>query len=108
MPHHGRSVTAPAAPPARSCKLCHLCLIVLIYLWLELSLFDVDGDQASQLQHAVQGQDGDGNFDGTTHIVAKVKVKLTRPHGAFHAFAGGMFHAHYPSPIFAGVQAADC
>ena len=33
-------------------------------------------------------------------------LKLTHSGGAFHAFAGGPFHADHPSPVFAGVQAA--
>src|ERR1700712_1783832 len=35
--------------------------------------FDADGDRASQLRHAVQGQDSDGNFGGTTLIFTKVQ-----------------------------------
>ncbi len=34
-------------------------------------------------------------------------LKLTRSGGAFHAFAGGSFHADHPSPVFAGVPATD-
>jgi len=39
--------------------------------------------------------------------LARLKLKLTRSGGAFHAFAGGSFHADHPSAVFAGVPAAD-
>jgi len=39
-----------------------------------LNSFDADGDRASQLQHAIQDPDGDGNFGGTTPIFAKAQA----------------------------------
>ncbi|HEY0203069.1 MAG TPA: CHASE3 domain-containing protein [Acetobacteraceae bacterium] len=38
--------------------------------------------------------------------VVGANLKLTRSGEAFHASAGGLFHADHPSPVFAGVQAA--
>jgi hypothetical protein len=39
-----------------------------------LGSFDADRDRGPQLQHTVQGQDGDGNFGGTTLIFTKVQT----------------------------------
>jgi hypothetical protein len=35
--------------------------------------FDPDGDRASELQHAVQDIDGDGNLGGTTPVLVKAQ-----------------------------------
>jgi hypothetical protein len=38
---------------------------------LHLSSFDLDGDRASELLHAVQDMDSDANFGGTTSVLAE-------------------------------------
>src|SRR3954453_1357525 len=42
----------------------------LQYRRCRLTLCDADGDRASQVQHAVQGMDSDGNLSDTTLVLA--------------------------------------
>ena len=46
---------------------------------------------------------GLGACRNTLLNVIRQALKLTRFDGAFHTFAGGMFHADHTSPVFAGV-----